>query len=458
MSNLRALRTLGRASSSILLMLLSCSEKSDDGSAGPQAGTTSTQGGSGALGGTSTGGVTGGTKATGGSPSTGGTAPSTGGAPNTPATGGVAPVNGGTSGAPGGGGATGGSVSATGGVMGGGGAAGGAAGGQAAGGGTGGAAPTAGAPSSTDATIVPDPSWACGMADGVPPPTKGTLVFKATLKLGEIHDVGKVQYGHRRVLDVTGGTVTGDKVSGTVLTGGLDLPLELSNGSIELEQINIFRTSDNALIFMRTCGFAPAGDPVTRIVPDLEVANSSSLSWLNTGKFAGTRIVDEAAKTIELAVYDVSNVAAAEPKIKIQDPAGEKQQPWDCSKETGSKGASVFTESVALGGSISVGQSKRGNRNIIPITGGTVTGKVKGKVIPGGGDYQSQAGLDAKYTVQADDGEYIVIRNCGPFGALIPQFEAKVDGAYAFLNDNSFVSSDPVSAGGGVSITFYERQ
>ncbi len=104
------------------------------------------------------------------------------------------------------------------------------------------------------------------------PPTKGTLVFKATLKLGEIHDVGKVQYGHRRVLDVTGGTVTGDKVSGTVLTGGLDLPLELSNGSIELEQINIIRTSDNALIFMRTCGFAPAGDSVTRIVPDLEVA------------------------------------------------------------------------------------------------------------------------------------------------------------------------------------------
>ncbi len=68
------------------------------------------------------------------------------------------------------------------------------------------------------------------------------------------------------------------------------------------------------------------------------------------------------------------------------------------------------------------------------------------------------SGLDAKYTVQADDGEYVVIRNCGPFGALIPQFEAKVDGAYAFLNANTFVSSDPGSAGGGVSITFYERQ
>ena len=80
MSNPRALRNLGRASSSILLALLSCSEKSDGGSPGPQAGTSSAQGGSGPLGGTSTGGVTGGTQATGGSPSTGGTSPSTGGA------------------------------------------------------------------------------------------------------------------------------------------------------------------------------------------------------------------------------------------------------------------------------------------------------------------------------------------------------------------------------------------
>jgi hypothetical protein len=459
MSTLRLVRNFGFAPSVILFTLLSCSEESGDGSPGPQAGTSSAQGGN-ATGGVpaASGGVASAGKANGGSPSTGGTS-TTGGTTNPPATGGTSPTGGSagsSTGGASGGNATGGNGGPTGGV-GGGGTAGGASGGASAGGGAGGAAPTAGT-SSTDATIVPDPSWACGMADGVPPPTRGTLVFKASLKLGEIHDVGEVQYGHRRVLDVTGGTLTGDKVSGTVLTGGLDLELELSNGSIELEQINIFRTSDNALIFMRTCGFAPAGDSVTRIVPDIEVANSSSLSWLNTGKFAGTRVVNEAAKTIELEVYDVSDVAAAEPKIQIKDPADAKQQPWECSKETGSRGASVFTETVTLGSSLSVGQSKRGNRNIIPITGGTVSGRVKGKVLPGGGDYQSSAGLDAKYTLEADDGELIVIRNCGPFGALIPQFEARVDGPYAFLNANTFLSSDPGGASGGVSITFYERQ
>ena len=32
------------------------------------------------------------------------------------------------------------------------------------------------------------------------------------------------------------------------------------------------------------------------------------------------------------------------------------------------------------------------------------------------------------------------------------------DGPYAFLNANDFVSSDPGSGSGGVSITFYQRQ
>lgn len=50
------------------------------------------------------------------------------------------------------------------------------------------------------------------------------------------------------------------------------------------------------------------------------------------------------------------------------------------------------------------------------------------------------------------------VRNCGPCGALIPLFEAKADGPYAFLNENEFLSSDPGTGSGGVSITFYEEQ
>ncbi|HVT05840.1 MAG TPA: DUF3237 family protein, partial [Polyangia bacterium] len=322
-----------------------------------------------------------------------------------------------------------------------------------AGGAAGGGAPDA-------ATIVPDASWACGMPAGIAPPAGGTLVFRATLQVTATQDVGTTPYGHRRVLDVGGGTVTGSRLQATVLKGGYDFELTLSNGVVELEQIDVLRASDGTLIYLRTCGVAPAGAAAVRIVPDFEVATSSALAWLNTGKFAGTRTVDASGATMALEVYDVSTVAAGGPTVAITVPAGATHQPWDCSTATGGKGASVFTENVTLGASLSIGTSKRGNRNIIPITGGSVSGRVTGSVLDGGGDYQLVGGttrLDARYVISAG-AETIIVRNCGPIGALVPLFETRAGGPYAFLNANTFVSSDPGSGAGGVGITFYQRQ
>lgn len=299
------------------------------------------------------------------------------------------------------------------------------------------------------------------MPAGLVPPTRGRLVLRATAQLGAIHDVGLTQYGHRRILDVRGGTFTGDRLSGTLLTGGLDLELTLDNGTTELEEINVLRTSDGTLIYLRSCGVAPAGDSTVRIVPDFEAPNSSSYAWLNTGTFVGTRVVNTAARTIELAIYDVSGVSPAEPRISLTDPAGVPNQSWDCATGSGTRGATVFTETVTLGSSLAVGASKRGTRNIIPITGGTTSGRVTGSILAGGADYQligSTATLDARYTLSTNDGELILVRNCGSFGRLIPTFEARAAGPYAFLNANTWLSSDPGSAPGGVSITFYERR
>jgi hypothetical protein len=284
-------------------------------------------------------------------------------------------------------------------------------------------------------------------------------VFRATLQLGATQEVGATQYGHRRVLDVTGGSVTGSRLQATVLKGGFDFELTLSNGVLELEEIDVLKASDGTLIYLRSCGVAPSGSSEVRIVPDFEVANSSSLSWLNTGKFAGTRTVDTTAGTMELDVYDISKLTPGDPKIQIVVPGDHPAQPWDCSTVTGAKGASVFTENVTLGSSLSIGASKRGTRNIIPITGGTTTGRLAGSIVSGGGDYQligTTTKLDARY-VLAPGAEFVVVRNCGPLGALVPLFETRADGPYAFLNQNTYVSSDPGSGSGGVSITFYER-
>lgn len=306
-----------------------------------------------------------------------------------------------------------------------------------------------------DATIVPDASWPCYMADGIPPPSLGTAVFTIVLQIGAIRDVGLTKFGQRRQYDIKGGNVTGSKLTATVVEGGLDYDLTLSNGSREIEQIVILRAGSTPIL-MRNPGVAPVGAGNARMVLDFEAPNSSSYTWLHTGKFVATRIVDTVAKTIRMEVYDVSKATLPAKRVVIKDPAGVTNQTWECLSFKGTQGAQLFTENVSLGSSISIGASKRGSRNIIPITGGTTTGKIAGKVLSGGADYQL-SGLDARYTLAPNDGELIIIRNCGANG-LVPVFEARVDGPYAYLNENKFMSSSPNVGGGGVSLTFYEMK
>jgi hypothetical protein len=296
---------------------------------------------------------------------------------------------------------------------------------------------------------------------GLPAPDTGELVFTATLDLADVREVGRTPYGERRFFAVSGGTFNGPRISGTVMSGALDFELMLANGAVELEQIAVLRASDGANIYMRTCGFAPAGDSTARFVPDIEAPNASQHAWLNSGKFAGIRTLNEREGTIELSIYDISQVALTGPKYPLQDPQGVANQPWNCATGNGSRGAAILTANVTLGGSVSVGASKRGSRNIIPITGGSVSGRISGVVLPGGADYQLSSGntiLDARYSLMTNDGEYILVRNCGPFGAMVPYFETRTDGAYGYLNQNRYLSSDPGLGAGGVSLTFYEQR
>jgi hypothetical protein len=169
---------------------------------------------------------------------------------------------------------------------------------------------------------------------------------------------------------------------------------------------------------------------------------------------------------MKLSVYDVTESpisADASNVIKITKPENVPSQSWEYRKAepTETNGEVIVTETVALGPSVSVGATKGGSRNIIPITGGDLTGRVSGKILFAGADYQNlsnPATIDARYVWQTDDGEIIIVRNAGPFGGLVPTFEARVDGKYAWLNSGKFLSSNPGFAGGGVSLTFYESK
>jgi hypothetical protein len=310
-------------------------------------------------------------------------------------------------------------------------------------------------------TLIPHASWDCGMPAGIPGPKTGELAFEAKLMLGEIYDFKTTQFGQRLLIEVKGGTLEGPDIKATFMDRGLDWQLTLPNGAQEIEQVNILRTSDGVSIYFRNCGTA-AGEGDVRIVPDFEAPSSSKYNWLNTTKLAGTRVFDRAAKTMTMTVYKLPATAAAGGNmVRVENPAGLPDQSWECAKPMGRQGAIMYTESVGIGAaSVSVGASKRGSRNIIPITGGTTTGKLEGGVLSGGADFQLSAGgqfiLDARYTLKTKDNELIIVRNCGPIGALVPVFETRSDGPYSFVNQTKYLSSDPGIAPGAVNLTIYE--
>ena len=66
-----------------------------------------------------------------------------------------------------------------------------------------------------------------------------------------------------------------------------------------------------------------------------------------------------------------------------------------------------------------VGQVPHGRRRIVAITGGTFEGpRIKGKVVPGGADWQmiqpdGFSELDTRYTLETDKGQLIYVQNKG---------------------------------------------
>jgi hypothetical protein len=311
--------------------------------------------------------------------------------------------------------------------------------------------------------LIPHATWDCGMPDGIPTPEAGTLAFEIEIPLERAVEIGRTPYGQRRVAVGLAGSVRGPRLSGTVAAGALDFELELTNAAVEIEQALVLQTSDGSYVYARNAGTGPNAADV-RVVLDFEAPNASEHAWLSSGTFVARRELDAAKKVLLMRVYDVGNVAVGAASIRsvaIAKPAEAAAQPWGYRSKNASEqqGALLITENVTLAPSQRVGDSKRGMRNIIPITGGTISGRIAGKVLMGGADYQllsPPATIDAHYLWETDDGELIIVRNGGSFGSLVPTFETRVDGPYAYLNTGSYLSSDPGRGQGGVALTFYE--
>ncbi|MER5639950.1 DUF3237 domain-containing protein [Kitasatospora sp. NPDC002227] len=67
-------------------------------------------------------------------------------------------------------------------------------------------------------------------------------------------DLGASPLGHRRVVDILGGSFTGPRLSGEILPGGADWQLLHPDGSATVDTRSTLRTHDGAQLLLTTTG------------------------------------------------------------------------------------------------------------------------------------------------------------------------------------------------------------
>lgn len=79
----------------------------------------------------------------------------------------------------------------------------------------------------------------------------------------------------------------------------------------------------------------------------------------------------------------------------------------------------LYTSRIDIAAPLDLGQAPHGRRRVINILGGAFSGpRLSGRVLPGGADWQVVRGdgiveVDARYTLETDDGALIYISNWG---------------------------------------------
>jgi hypothetical protein len=136
----------------------------------------------------------------------------------------------------------------------------------------------------------------------LPPPSLEHLCDLAVTIAAPV-EVGQTPAGLRRMIPITGGTVTGPRVNGKVLAGGADFQLILGGGTqAHLDARYVIELSDGSRVFVQNTALRVAslensqrimnGQPVNpdevyfRCQPKLE-ATTPEWAWLSESQFIG---------------------------------------------------------------------------------------------------------------------------------------------------------------------------
>jgi Protein of unknown function (DUF3237) len=143
-------------------------------------------------------------------------------------------------------------------------------------------------------------------------------LFRAEIGLAPPQELGDTPQGRRRIIGITGGRISGARLSGRVLPGGADWQVVRGDGVADLDARYTVETVDGALVYVRNRGLRhgppevlrrlAAGEPVDpasyymRTTPLFETGDPR-YAWLN--RIVCVAIGARLAASVELEVFEV---------------------------------------------------------------------------------------------------------------------------------------------------------
>lgn len=137
--------------------------------------------------------------------------------------------------------------------------------------------------------------------------------------VGEIVSLGQAAYGERRYVLLTGGTVRGPELSGTLVEGGIDWQVARADGVLDIAAHYVIRTEDDALVEVRSEGLRHGppevlarlarGEPVA---PDeyffrtIVRFTTGAPAWLHLNRTLAIGVGQREARRVILDVYRIT--------------------------------------------------------------------------------------------------------------------------------------------------------
>ncbi len=144
------------------------------------------------------------------------------------------------------------------------------------------------------------------------------FAFMVKVKVAPMIDLGVTSAGHRRVIDILGGEVSGPRLTGEILPGGADWQIVRPDGAIHVEARYTIRAASGGLVYVRNDGVRVASpeilaalgrgevvDPASyyfRTSPRFETADPA-LAWMQDAVFVG--VATRAAAGVAIGFHEV---------------------------------------------------------------------------------------------------------------------------------------------------------